>query len=84
MHELEAPHGLIPRPNDDEVEWFQLWDVDKIKSGLADGLFKPSYALVLLGFFIRHCVLDTMNEPDYLEICSRLHRTLEFPTRKDL
>lgn len=32
---LLAPEGLTPRPNDDEVEWFQLWDVDKIKDGLA-------------------------------------------------
>jgi 8-oxo-dGTP pyrophosphatase MutT (NUDIX family) len=84
LYELEAPHGFIPRPNDDEVEWFQLWDIDRIKSGLADGLFKPSYALVLLDFFVRHGVRDTINEPDYLEICSRLHRTLEFPTRKDM
>ncbi len=57
MYELEAPDGLVPRPNDDEVEWFQLWDVDRIKSGLAKGLFKPSYALVLLDFFVRHGVL---------------------------
>lgn len=84
MYEMEAPDDLVLRPNDGEVEWFQLWDVEKIKSGLADGLFKPSYALVLLDFFVRHGVLDTVTEPDYIEICSRLHRTLEFPTRKDL
>ncbi|KAH6967680.1 hypothetical protein BKA56DRAFT_647143 [Ilyonectria sp. MPI-CAGE-AT-0026] len=84
MYEIEAPRDLVLRPNDGEVEWFQLWDVEKIKSGLADGLFKPSYALVLLDFFFRHGVLDTMTEPDYVEICSRLHRTLEFPTRKDV
>lgn len=83
MYELEAPRGLVPRPNDDEVEWFQLWDVDRIKSGLAEGLFKPSYALVLLDFFIRHGVLDTTNEPDYIEISTRLRRMLEFPTRCD-
>jgi 8-oxo-dGTP pyrophosphatase MutT (NUDIX family) len=84
MYEMEAPAGLVPRPNDGEVEWFQLWDVDQIKMGLARGLFKPSYALVLLDFFIRHGVLNTMTEPDYIKISCRLHRTLEFPTRSDL
>lgn len=83
MYEMEAPEGLVPRPNDDEVEWFQLWDTDKIKDGLAQGLFKPSYALVLLDFFIRHGVLDTTSEPYYAEIVARLHRTLEFPIRRD-
>ena len=84
LHELEAPVGLAPHPNDDEVEWFQLWDVDQIKTGMARGLFKPSYVLVLLDFFIRHGVLDTMTESDYVEISCRLHRTLEFPTRSDV
>ncbi|KAK4447300.1 hypothetical protein QBC34DRAFT_467274 [Podospora aff. communis PSN243] len=83
MYEMLAPEGVTPRPHDDEVEWFQLWDADKIKDGLVQGLFKPSYALVLLDFFIRHDVLDTTNEPDYIEISSRLRRTLEFPTRRD-
>jgi len=83
MYEMLASEGLTPRPHDDEVEWFQLWDVDKIRDGLARGLFKPSYALVLLDFFIRHGVLDTTNEPDYIEISCRLRRTLEFPTRGD-
>ncbi|KAK0673503.1 NUDIX hydrolase domain-like protein [Cercophora samala] len=83
LYEMQAPEGLVPRPNDGEVEWFQLWDVDKIKDGLGRGLFKPSYVLVLLDFFIRHGVLDTTNEPDYIEICCRLRRTLEFPVRSD-
>jgi hypothetical protein len=83
LYELEAPDSVIPRPSDDEVEWFQLWDVDRIKKGLAQGLFKPSCALVLLDFLIRHGVLDAMNEPDYIDISSRLHRMLEFPTRRD-
>ncbi|KAK1834480.1 hypothetical protein QBC39DRAFT_328069 [Podospora conica] len=81
MYEILAPEGLTPCPHDDEVEWFQLWDVEKIKNGLARGLFKPSYALVLLDFFICHGVLDMTNEPDYIEISCRLRRTLEFLTR---
>lgn len=83
LYEMEARREMEPRTNDDEVEWFQLWDVERLKDGLARGLFKPSYALVLLDFFIRHGVLDTKNEPDYVEISTRLHRFLEFPTRRD-
>lgn len=83
LYEMEAPQEMEPRTNDDEVEWFQLWDVERLKNGLAQGLFKPSYALVLLDFFIRHGVLDTENEPDYVETTTRLHRFLEFPIRRD-
>ncbi len=54
LYEMEAPAGLVPCPNDDEVEWFQLWDADQIKMVMAQGLFKPSYVLVLLDFFVRH------------------------------
>lgn len=37
--------------------------------------------LVLLSFFVRRGILTPENEPDYIEIVSRLHRRLEFPTR---
>jgi hypothetical protein len=47
-------------------------------------LFKPGCALVLLEFLIRHGVLDATREPDYIEICSRQHRALDFPTRRDV
>jgi len=33
-------------------------------------------------FFIRHGIITPENEPNYVEISSRIHRTLEFPLAK--
>lgn len=38
------------------------------------------WLVVLLDFFIRHGILTPENEPDFIEICSRIHRRFEFPT----
>ncbi|KAL7271051.1 hypothetical protein RUND412_006215 [Rhizina undulata] len=80
-YDLEVGEDVVPTPGDDEVQEFQLWGVDKIKEELAKGNFKPNCALVLIDFFIRHGVITPENEPDYIEIVSRLHRRFEFPTR---
>lgn len=50
LYEMEAPQQMEPRTNDDEVEWFQLWDVEKLKDGLARGLFKPTQVATRLSF----------------------------------
>ncbi|KAI9713151.1 MAG: hypothetical protein M1820_001136 [Bogoriella megaspora] len=76
------------KPGDNEVEEFKLMEFDDIKEAMAKGEFKPNCALVLLDFFIRHGLIDFENETDYIEIVSRLHRRIEFPTlrsgRQDL
>jgi hypothetical protein len=38
--------------------------------------FKPSCAVVLLDFFIRHGILTAENEKYYAELISRIHRKL--------
>jgi len=81
IYDLLLPPGVICKQNDDEVEGFYLWTVDKIKHALANREFKPNCALVMLDFFIRHGILTGENEMDYIEIVSRLHRRHEFPTR---
>ena len=81
VYDLEVEKDVIPKPNDDEVEDFQLWTVAKVQEAMAEGKFKPNCALVLLDFFIRHGIINPDNEPDYAEIVSRLHRKLPFPTR---
>lgn len=78
LFECELPADVEPRPCDDEVEWYQLWDIEQIKEGLRIAKFKPNFALVILDFFVRHGVLNEGNEQDFVEICARLHRTLEF------
>jgi len=81
VYDLELPEDVVPKPSDDEVEEFYLWDVGKVKEALRDGEFKPNCACVLLDFFVRHGILTQGNERDYLEIVGRLHRRMEFPVR---
>ena len=80
VYDMKVKTDVVPKPNDDEVESFYLWTVDEVKAALGRGEFKPNCALVLLDFFVRHGILTVEDEPDYLEIVSRLHRRLPFPT----
>lgn len=80
IYDLELPDDVIPKPGDDEVEEFYLWTVDEVKEAMQKGEFKPNCALVVLDFFVRHGLLTSENEKDFIEIVSRLHRKLEFPT----
>lgn len=87
-YDLEIPTAqaetVVPAPRDDEVEVFYLWDVEKVQEAMARGEFKPNTALVLLDFFIRHGIVTELNEPNYVEIVSRLHRRLPVPTAPSL
>ncbi|KAL9124640.1 MAG: hypothetical protein Q9217_006048 [Psora testacea] len=80
VYDMEVGPNVKPRPNDKEVELFYLWNIEDVKKHLAMGEFKPNCALVLLDFFVRHGILTAENETDYIEIVSRLHRKLPFPT----
>lgn len=80
VYDLELPEEVIPTPGDDEVEEFYLWTVEEVQAAMRRGEFKPNCALVALDFFVRHGILTSDNERDYIEIVSRLHRRLEFPT----
>jgi len=73
--------GPIPKPCDTEVEEHILMTVNEVQSELAEGNFKPNCAVVIIDFFIRHGIITSENEPKYLELCTRLHRSLEFPSR---
>ncbi|EOA87056.1 hypothetical protein ACJQWK_08744 [Exserohilum turcicum] len=80
VYDLELPEDTIPKPGDDEVEEFYLWSVEEVQEAMRKGEFKPNCSLVVLDFLIRHGILTTENEKDYIEVVSRLHRKLEFPT----
>lgn len=80
VYDLELPEDVIPKPGDDEVEEFYLWTVDEVQAAMKRGDFKPNCALVMLDFLVRHGILTQENEKHYIEIVSRLHRRLEFPT----
>jgi 8-oxo-dGTP pyrophosphatase MutT (NUDIX family) len=82
--ELTAPDmkdAIIPRPNDGESEDFELLDCNEILDLIRRGCFKPNCALVLIDFMIRRGILDEEDDRDFLEIQSRMHRRLPFPTR---
>jgi 8-oxo-dGTP pyrophosphatase MutT (NUDIX family) len=80
VYDLELAEEVVPAPSDDEVESFELMTVEAVKEAMRDGKFKPNCALVLLDFFVRHGFLTMETDKDYIEIVSRLHRRLDFPT----
>ena len=77
---MEVGEEIMPTPGDAEVEKFELFDLNHVKTALAEGEFKPNCALTMLDFFIRHGILQAEVEKDYIEIVSRIHRKLDFPT----
>ncbi|PWW78388.1 hypothetical protein C7212DRAFT_183054 [Tuber magnatum] len=80
VYDLEVGNDVIPKPCDDEVQDFHLMDVEQVRKAVSLVRGKYDIYIVLLDFFIRHGIITPENEPDYLEIGSRLHRLLEFPT----
>lgn len=81
VYDIELPHGVIPKPCDDEVESFTCMPLEDLQEALLRGEFKADSAAVLVHFLIVHGILTAENEPDYVEINMRLHRLLPFKTR---
>lgn len=75
-YDLELPSDIIPTPGDDEVETFQLMEVEEVKKAMLNEEFKDNCNLVMLDFFIRHGIVTEDNEPDFVEIVQRMHRRL--------
>lgn len=80
IFDLELPEELIPRPGDNEAVDFRLMSVGEVRAAMEEGRFKPNCALLLIEFFVRHGFITAENEPDYIEIVTRCHRKLDFPT----
>ncbi|KAH6659836.1 NUDIX hydrolase domain-like protein [Truncatella angustata] len=79
-YDLEVTKDVIPKPHDDEVEAFYLMSTEEVKEALLREEFKTNCASVMIDFFVRHGIITDDNEPDYLEIVTRLHRPLPVPT----
>lgn len=75
-YDLELPADVVPTPGDDEVETFQLMDVEEVKKAMLNEEFKDNCSLVMLDFFIRHGIVTEENENDFVEIVQRMHRRL--------
>ncbi|MEO3428291.1 DUF4743 domain-containing protein [Pelagibius sp. CAU 1746] len=77
VYDLELPADFVPTPNDDEVEEFFLWPMEKILERLKDSDdFKFNVALVNLDFALRHGVLTPDAEPGYQAIAEGLQGRL--------
>ncbi|KAF1979349.1 hypothetical protein BU23DRAFT_497407 [Bimuria novae-zelandiae CBS 107.79] len=79
-YDIELPEHIVPKPEDDEVEEFYLWDVEQVKKAMISRQFKTNCAAVMIDFFVRHGIITDENEVDYLDIVTRLHRTLPVAT----
>lgn len=84
VFDLELPADAVLVPGDDEVKNFELFTVDEVKEALAAGEFRPGSTMVMMDFLVRHGIITPDNEPDYLDIVSRLHRVLPFPTNSQV
>ncbi|GJC81679.1 uncharacterized protein ColLi_04517 [Colletotrichum liriopes] len=83
VYDLELPESIEPKPGDDEVSSFELMTISQVKSAMLEEQFKPNCVLVMLDFFIRHNIITSENDDDYLEIVKRLRRHLPVPTSKE-
>ena len=77
--ELPADGSVVPAPKDGEVDSFSLRTVEEIQEQLAQGLWKPNCAFVMLDFFLRHGVYTPDNQPSYEELRTRVHGRIPFP-----
>jgi isopentenyldiphosphate isomerase len=80
VFDIELPPEIIPTPQDGEVSEFKLLSVNEIKEAMVNREFKSNCNLVMIDFFIRHGILIPDEEPDYVEIQTKLHSSIPFPT----
>lgn len=80
VFDLEVGPEAHFQPVEDDIQSFSLMGLDEVLSALRRGEFKPSCAMVMLDFLVRHGIVTSENEHDYDEIVSRLHRKLPFKT----
>lgn len=83
VYDLELPDEgrnfrFEPVPGD--IDSWAVMDTDEVMAAMKKLEFKPSCAVVMIDFLVRHGVITAENEPDYAEIVSRLHRLLPLPT----
>jgi hypothetical protein len=76
VYELELP--IEPKPCDNEVGRFMLMSLEEIMDALKQHRFKPNIAMTWVDYLIRHGHLREEDQEQYLDICTRLHRNLDF------
>ncbi|CAR26402.1 ZYRO0B08844p [Zygosaccharomyces rouxii] len=79
IFDLALSEDVVPKPNDGEVDSFNLLTLQETIDAIARKEFKPNCALVMTDFLIRHGYITSENEPNFLELVNRMHRKLPFP-----
>lgn len=78
--EFDNETDVLPYPEDGEAEDFTLMDVSEVLVRLLNNEFKPNCGLVVTDFLVRHGYITPESDENYLEIVSRCHRMMPFPT----
>ena len=79
-YDLELPEDFVPRCNDDEVEEYYLWPLDKVADLVRESTeFKMNCDLVIIHFLIRHGYI-TPEHPEYLALGAGLYQWVGFQT----
>lgn len=84
VYDLQVGEDVVFKPVEGDIESYSLMSVEDVRESLRRGDFKPSCAMVMLDFFVRHGLITAENERDYDAIVSRLHRRLPFRTSPSL
>jgi hypothetical protein len=72
-YDLSLPADFVPRNTDGEVEWFELWPLERVVQRVRETEdFKFNVALCLIDLFVRRGVI-TPDDPDYIPIVAGLH-----------
>lgn len=78
---LPSDGSVQPQINaaDGEVEGFELMDTQTVLENLLAGAFKPSSALALVDFLIRHGFLTEDTDARFAEVCLSLRQYMPLP-----
>ena len=74
LYEMELPEDFVPMPFDGEVEEFMLKSLEEVVYALRRGEFKLNCGMTWMGYLVKYRIVNAENEPNLVEICSRLHR----------
>ncbi|TQV95542.1 hypothetical protein V2A60_000731 [Cordyceps javanica] len=79
VYDLEVSPEVELRPEEPGIEWVKLLSVEETKAALKRYEFKPSCAIVMIDFFVRHGMINAENDTHFAEMIPRLHRALPLP-----
>ena len=74
LYEMELPQDFVPKPFDGEVEEFMLKSLEEVVYALSQGEFKLNCGITWMAYLVRYGIVNAENEPNLMEIYSRLHR----------